>query len=52
MTPFDPYDDDSPESTEEQVWLYGLFLAIGLLAVAIGTLKWWRGFFALLIVFR
>ena len=50
MPDFDPFDEDSPESTAEQMWLYGLFVAVGLLAVAIGTAKWWRGFLLVLIL--
>ena len=50
MPDFDPFDEDSPESTEEQMWLYGLLIAIGVLAVAIGTVKWWRGLLPVLFV--
>jgi hypothetical protein len=50
VSDFDPFDEDSPESTAEQMWLYGLLIAIGVLAVAIGTVKWWRGLLPVLVL--
>jgi hypothetical protein len=42
MPDFDPFDEDSPESAAEAWWFMGLLAAIGVMAVAAGTARWWR----------
>jgi hypothetical protein len=43
MTEWDPFDQDSPESTVEAFVFMGLLALIGFLAVAAGTARWWLG---------
>ncbi len=41
---YDPFDEDAPESTEE-TWVFrGVLVVAGVLVLAVGTVKWWRGF--------